>query len=204
MTDAIRPRTKLFRRNIMEKLEKVEKLRERANVTYEEASAALEEAGGDLLDALVILEKQGKTASPNQSTYSTSYEEQKEYVRVEDQLIEAEHTRKKEGHAFKGVRETIRSFFRVLRDNSLIVTRQEKEFIRLPLWLLAIVLLVTGAWKPAIVVIIISLFFQFRYSVGGKDQLTEANSFMEKASEAAEHIKEEFQNKKEEENHTEV
>ena len=187
----------------MEKLEKVEKLRERANVTYEEAAAALEEAGGDLLDALVLLEKQGKTASPDQSTFSTSYEEQKQYVRVEDQLIEAENARKKESHVFRGIRETVRSFFRVLRDNSLIVTHHEKEFVRLPLWLLAIVLLITGAWKPAIVVIIISLFFQFRYSVGGRDQLKEANSFMEKASEAAEHIKEEFQNKKEDQNHTE-
>lgn len=187
----------------MEKLEKVERLRERANVSYEEASAALEQAGGDLLDALVILEKQGKTKSPDQSTYSTSYEEQKEYVRVEDQLIEAENARKKENRAFKGFRETVRSFFRILRDNSLIVTRHEKEFIRLPLWLLAIVLLITGAWKPAIVVIVISLFFQFRYSVGGRDQLSEANSFMEKASEAAEHIKEEFQNKKEDQGPTE-
>ena len=44
----------------MDKLEKVERLRERANVSYEEASKALDEAGGELLDALVILEKQEK------------------------------------------------------------------------------------------------------------------------------------------------
>ena len=77
----------------MDKLEKVERLRERANVSYEEASQALDEAGGDLLDALVILERQGKTKSPEQSTFSTSYEEQTEYVNVENQLIEAEKTR---------------------------------------------------------------------------------------------------------------
>ena len=35
--------------------EKVEKLRERANVTYEEARDALNEANGDLLDAMVLL-----------------------------------------------------------------------------------------------------------------------------------------------------
>ncbi|MBO5521473.1 MAG: hypothetical protein J5973_07365, partial [Eubacterium sp.] len=83
-------------------------------------------------------------------------------------------------------------FFRILRDNSLIVSRHKKEFIRLPLWLLAIVLLVTGLWKPAIIVIIISLFFQVRYSFGGKDQMPKANEFMEKAGDAAEHVKEEF------------
>ncbi len=180
----------------MDKLEKVERLRERANVSYEEASKALDEAGGDLLDALVILEKQGKTKSPEQSTFSTSYEEQKEYVNVENQLVEAEKKRTREERR-SGIKEEIRRFFRIMRDNSLIVSRHKKEFIRLPLWLLAIVLLVTGLWKAAIVVFIISLFFQFRYSFGGKDQLPEANDFMEKAGDTAENIKEEFKNKTE-------
>lgn len=182
----------------MDKFEKIEKLRERADVTYEEAAKALEEAGDDLLDALVLLEKQGKTRSPEQSTYSTRYEEQKDYTRVEDQLMEVEQARKKERKSSGGFRRAIGNFFRIIRDNSLIVTHHEKEFIRLPLWILAIVLLITGAWKPALVVIIVSLFFQFRYSVGGKDELSEANRFMDKASETVEHIKEEFQNKQEE------
>ncbi len=43
----------------MENIEKVEKLRERANVTYEEAKLALEENNWDILDAMVSLEKQG-------------------------------------------------------------------------------------------------------------------------------------------------
>ena len=46
--------------NRMDNMEKVEKLRERANVTYEEAKAALEESSWDLLDAIVNLERQGK------------------------------------------------------------------------------------------------------------------------------------------------
>ena len=41
----------------MDNLEKVDKLRERANVSYEEAKAALEANGWDLLDAMVYLEK---------------------------------------------------------------------------------------------------------------------------------------------------
>ena len=59
----------------MEMLEKVERLREKANVTYEEAKAALEQTGGDLLDAMVLLERQGKVKEPAQSTFSTEYEE---------------------------------------------------------------------------------------------------------------------------------
>lgn len=44
----------------MDQLEKVEKIREKTGVTYEEAKAALDAAGGDVLDALVYLESQGK------------------------------------------------------------------------------------------------------------------------------------------------
>ena len=63
----------------MERLEKVERLREKANVSYEEARAALEASNDDLLDAMVLLERQGKVKTPQQGgTFSTSYEEQKE------------------------------------------------------------------------------------------------------------------------------
>jgi len=37
-------------------LEKIDKLRERMDVTYKEAKEALEKAGGDLVEALVLLE----------------------------------------------------------------------------------------------------------------------------------------------------
>ena len=70
----------------MDNLEKVEKLVDKACVTYEEAKAALEQADGDLLDAMIILEKGGKTKAPKQSTYSTQYEEQAQYVSVATQV----------------------------------------------------------------------------------------------------------------------
>ena len=41
-------------------LELVEQLRKRADVSYEEARAVLEETGGDLLEALILLEQRGK------------------------------------------------------------------------------------------------------------------------------------------------
>ena len=72
----------------MEMMEKVERLREKANVTYEEAKAVLEQTGGDLLDAMVLLERQGKVREPAQSTFSTDYEEQTEYVKVRDKVAE--------------------------------------------------------------------------------------------------------------------
>ena len=49
----------------MELLEKVEKIREKTGVSYEEAKAALEACGEDVLDALVYLENQGKIKKPD-------------------------------------------------------------------------------------------------------------------------------------------
>ncbi|MDY5103377.1 MAG: UBA/TS-N domain protein, partial [Agathobacter sp.] len=41
----------------MDNFEKVEKLKERANVTYEEAKQALEACDWDILEAMIYLEK---------------------------------------------------------------------------------------------------------------------------------------------------
>lgn len=45
-------------------LELIEMLRERAHVSYEEAKEALEKCNGDIVDALIYLEKQDKIKPP--------------------------------------------------------------------------------------------------------------------------------------------
>ena len=55
----------------MDNLKKVEKLMERADVSYEEAKAVLEECDWDVLEAVVKLESQGKLKK-NASTASYS------------------------------------------------------------------------------------------------------------------------------------
>ena len=54
----------------MTNFEMVELLRQKANVSYEEAKAALEAANWDLLDAIVLLEKEGRVADGG-AAYST-------------------------------------------------------------------------------------------------------------------------------------
>ena len=48
----------------MDKFEKIEKIIEKTGVTYAEAKKALEESGEDMLDAIVLLESQGKIKNP--------------------------------------------------------------------------------------------------------------------------------------------
>lgn len=52
-------------------LEQVEQLRERSSCTYEEAKIALEQSEGNLLDALILLEKAGLVKQSGNGFFST-------------------------------------------------------------------------------------------------------------------------------------
>ena len=53
-------------------LEQVERLRQYENITYDEAKKALEEAKGDMLEAIIILEKQNLIQEPENGGYHNS------------------------------------------------------------------------------------------------------------------------------------
>ena len=59
-------------RRDMDEEQKIEKLRQRADVSYEEARDALRACEGDLLDAMVYLERLGQAKAPEQTTFSTN------------------------------------------------------------------------------------------------------------------------------------
>lgn len=170
----------------MERLEKVEKLRQRANVSYEEAKEALDACNDDLLDAMVYLEKQGKTKGPEQSTYSTSYEEQEQFTSVEE-TVKSQGKSKK---IFDTIRKGIRAFIDKCRGNFFYIKKGDEVKFKIPVILF--ILLMLGFWKILIPLLIVMLFFGCRYSFGGKDDMKEANDIMNKASDLAEQVKKEF------------
>ena len=176
----------------MDKFEKVEKLRERAHVSYEEAQKALEENDWDLLDAMVSLEKTGKTDSPKQQKYSTSYDQQQEYISVKTKV---EEQQKDKPHLGRSIGEVMQKFFRICRENWFCVKRNDDLMLRIPLFAAVIILLFT--WRIAIPVMLIAMLFNFRYSVEGKHELKEVNAFMNSAGEAAQNLREGFQNARE-------
>lgn len=173
----------------MDKFEKVEKLRERANVSYEEARVALEENDWDLLDAMVALERSGKADGPSQQQYSTSYDQQDGYISVKTKVEEQQKNQPRLG---KSIGDAVHRFIQVCRRNAFCVSRQGELMLRIPLFAAVIILLFI--WKVAIPVMLIALLFGFRYSIEGKDDLKQVNAFMDSAGAAAESLKEGFQN----------
>ena len=172
----------------MDQMEKVDRLRERANVTYEEAKAALEANNRDLLDTMVALEKEGKTIPPQQSDYSTSYEQQEHYIRVQDKVEEQQNSAPKVG---RSIRDGIRRFWRICVDNAFCIKRDGQLVFQLPL--IVLLLIVLFSWHVSVPVLLIAMLFRFRYSIEGKDDLDRVNDLMESAGNAADGIREGFQ-----------
>lgn len=175
----------------MEQFEKVEKLRKRANVSYEEAREALEQANWDLLDAMVYLEKMGKVNGPKESSYSTSYEEQKQYASVKDTVQEQQqHYSESLG---KKLGRMLKKFWKWSNENEFRVSRYGNDVIKVPFWVFLIFFLLLG-WNLALPVMIVALFFGVHYSIDGKGENKTVNDAMEKASRFAEKVKEDYKN----------
>ena len=174
----------------MNSMEMIEKLREYANVTYEEAKAALDEANGDLLEAVILLERQGKTKKPeqSQSIHKIKEEEQLLYPIVPEQT-EQQEKKASDGLGRKAAR-AVKKMMNILNCNTFRVARNEEVLFQMPAWVFALILLFF--WETVIPVMLISLFFGVRFSFTGEDDLSSANNFMEKAGDMADEVRSEF------------
>lgn len=171
----------------MTTLEQVERLREKTNVSFEEAKAALDATEGDLLDALIYLERQGKVVAPaNGGGYSSS-------ANVEsDGTSESNNNQTNRGESFGDLLKRFGRFCaRVINkgnNNFFDAEKDGKTIISCPVTALAI-LLIFFFWV-VLPLMIIGLFFGFRYSFRGNDLGKESiNRVMDNASNTAEEIK---------------
>ncbi len=172
----------------MDEFEKVEKLRQRADVTYEEAKEALKQTDGDLLDAMIWLEGQGKVSSEEQSTRSTTYEEQKDYVDVRKTVNEEK--RKSDRTFGQKIKYLCHLIWIKCKDNKFVVERKDNRIVTVPVWILILALIISF-WTVGIV-LIIGLFFDCRYEITGPDDLSIVNSTFDKAGEVVDKVKEEY------------
>jgi len=174
----------------MTTLEMVERLRERADVTFEEAKAALDEANGDLLDAIILLERQGKTnAPPKGGTYSGKPEEPTETV---------DESAKTGGSDLADI---LRKFGKACLDvlhkgntNFIDAIHAGKVALSCPVTIF-IVLLLLGFWA-LIPIMVLAMFFGWRYRFRGDDLgRDDINGVLEKVENTAEHVAEDIKSK---------
>ena len=173
----------------MERLDKVERLRERANISYEEAKAVLDQAGDDLLEALLILERQGKVKSPEQGAYSTRYQENAG-AEPQTRAGKKEKKRRAQSGERSGIGKVFHRIFDFIRGTSFCISREEKTLFTMPTWLMAILFI--AAWHVALPASIIALFFGIRYSFSGHEDADSVNDVLDKAESFADGVRSEL------------
>lgn len=173
----------------MDNFEKVERLREKADVTYDEAKRALEACNWDMLDALIYLETLGKVKKTSVTTYHSSKADEGKLYDVEKTIKDKER-KEKEETCKKKIKNGWEKFLRVCTDNHFVVKHKEKKVIDIPLGA-ALVIFALG-WHVLLILMLISLFFDYKYNIVGKNDLKTVNSAMDKVKETADRLKKDF------------
>ena len=144
------------RRHMMITLEQVEKLKEVTGVSYNEAKEVLEQTQGDLLEAVLLLERQGKVSKPANNGFVTSKEAQTQ---------KAVPPKKQEDDSFKKFIDWIKQVLHLGNINDFVVYKDDKDTISIPLTIFVVLLLF--AFWIIFPLMIVGLFFNYRYRFAG-------------------------------------
>ena len=168
----------------MDHFEMVEKLREKSGVSYEDAKAALEASNWDLLDAIVVLEGEGKITEG-----AKGFSTKKEEPRMENPRAEFKS-------AMSGITTQLGKAIKKGNEIMLDVHREGKVMFSMPMTV--VVLLMIFAGYVVLPMMLIALFVGVTYKInGGKNAAVDVvNNVMDKASELANTIKTEVENNK--------
>lgn len=154
----------------MEQVNIIEKLKEKANVSYEKANEALENSNWDMLDAMVYLEAQGYIKKPSVSVfYSNKHIENnsnhKEIINL-DKTKEKKNNNWKYEKKFNGIFEAICEAIDTGNNFFIEIRKGDQVFSKIPLTVL-IILLFFIFWL-IIPLIIVGLFFDIEFFVTAK------------------------------------
>jgi len=176
----------------MTELEKAEKLREKTGVSYTEAKEALEHSNGDILDALIYLEKQGKAAPPPGGGFFKGVSVPNEYQQSYDS---GRRDPERNGGSFSDLMKRLGRFLLLLlhkgNTNYLEARKGGEHIFSCPVTVL--VLLFIFFFWVTLPLLVISLFFGIRYRFSGQDLGRDSvNTVMNSASDIADDVKKSF------------
>ena len=159
-------------------LEQVERLREEADLSYEEARALLEQTQGDLLEALILLERQGRTRGAAKSAYYSTRpsRDAAEGAALVPTAPSRGGRRRSAGQDAErpGFRAQLKALLRAAVDllrhstvNQFEVWRHGEMMTSLPV--LILILLILVAFWISVPLLLLGLFFGCRYRFSGPD-----------------------------------
>ena len=177
----------------MATFEMVEKIRQYANVTYDEAKAALDACNDDLLEAVIYLEKQGKVASPPppKGQYYPSSDAGKLLVIPQPAESKQEKNARRKA-AWRRFCRHVADIFGKGFTNKFEITRKGEVILAMPV--IVLIALVLFCFWFTVPILILGLFLSCRYRFYGPEvEKSGANGVMDSAAETAENLKAEAQ-----------
>ena len=181
----------------MTELEKVEKLREKGNVSFADAKEALDNSNGDILSALIYLENAGKVKKPENSGFFSGAD-----IPVQEKETSSKQKKKKDredrsdetfGDLMKRFGDFCLKIFNKGLNNHLEASIGDKVLFACPV-IIVILLAIIFSWF-LLILFVISLFCGFRYRFTGDDLGKDSvNSVMDGATDVVEDVKASFTN----------
>ncbi len=175
----------------MDTLEKIELIREKCGVSYEDANTALQAANGEVLDAIIWLERQGKSKTAR-AEYTTKGESEQSSVSSEQLVAQARYEESSRKGGFKedakGLFRSLKRIFDRLGNYRFVAhSRDESTVVNVPL---IVPILGLFLWGATIWLLLIGLFLGARYRIEGPSDVTDnINDAMDKAADLTDRIK---------------
>lgn len=140
----------------MEHSEMIEKLHSQAGVSVEVAEDALSRAGWDMLDALRLLESEGKIP-PLTSSMTSSGMNDDGYEKIPP------NTSKPPKNYKNTILKKLYEFFTYCFTHSFYVTRHDETVMNIPVIIMLILLIYAG--EISLIALLVGLFLECKYSV---------------------------------------
>lgn len=141
----------------MDHKEMIEKLHNQAGITEEDAEDALRRAGWDILEALQILEKEGKIAPLTSSM--TTVDESKGYEEVKATAS----SQKKSGDFWMKFWDKLKEIINSACSHSFVIRRKGEVILNIPVIIIAII--VICAFEISLIALLAGLFLDCQYSI---------------------------------------
>lgn len=176
----------------MDNYQKVEQLVNKMGCSYEDAKAALESCGWDMLDAVINLERDGKVKKettepkaeePVEITPEVSYDEGSAGNKEDEgKSQKAEGGAKRKGSLWNRIKRI------VMNNRMLIIKGNGQQIVNVPI-LVPVIALIAFFWGTLILAGL-AMIFGFRFHFEGEDLgKTGINNTMDKATDYAEKVK---------------